>query len=104
MLEILSKPEEYDRADKVLIALLQGLVVDVLKSELQREAFAPDDLLRLGALLEERLDALGRGSAELVGMLQKREMQREELLLLIAQARERLKGMTGLLLKSLEEH
>ncbi|RUM30552.1 MAG: hypothetical protein DSY42_04455 [Aquifex sp.] len=102
LLEILSRPEGHDKADKILLTLLQGLVVDVLKQRHQKGYLRFEDLKRFESLLLERLDAFGRGSASVVGGHQDKEMRREELLFLIAQAKERLKEMTKLLLRAVE--
>lgn len=103
LLEILSKPEGPDKADKILLTLLQGLVVDVLKGERQNGSLYPEDVKRFQTFLEHRLDVFGRESVRLIEKSQRKGMQREELLFLIAQARERLKEMTQVLLKALEE-
>ena len=102
LLGVLSKPEGHDRADKILLTVLQELAVDVLKQRHQRGYLHSEDLERFESLLLERLDAFGKGSAKAVGKYQERELQREELLFRIAQAKERLKEMTQLLLRALE--
>jgi len=102
LLGVLSRPEGYDRADKILLTLLQGLAVDVLKQRHERGYLHSEDLKRFESLLLERLDVLGKGSAKAVGRYQERKLQREEILFLIAQAKERLKDMTQLLLRALE--
>ena len=102
LLGVLSKPEGHDRADKILLTVLQGLVVDVLKQRHERGYLHFEDVERFESLVLERLDAFGRGSASVVGKYQERELQREELLFQIAQAKERLREMTRLLLRALE--
>ena len=94
LLGVLSKPERYDRADKLLMMVLQEVLVSSLKYELQMGNLTIDDLTRFQSLLEERLDALGIGSARLIGKSQGKEMQREELLFQVAQAKDRLRQMT----------
>ena len=103
LLGVFLKPEGYDKADKLLMMVLQEVLVSSLKRELQTGKLTIDDLTRFQSFLEERLDALGIGSARLIGKLQGKEMHKEELLFRVAQAKDRLRQMTELLIKVMRD-